>query len=250
MNLRFHVPLSAIGAGWPPVALRETCRVAYDRTVPLWRYHQRRLEAGGCGDGVLDAIEGAVGQALENLPRRIPSRTRLTVLVDPGKGVSVVVQRRLSSLDVPSGVVGVPVVVDRAPELPSGGAKPADRAFWDDAQRRAVAAGGHQAILVSSDGLVLDGGTATVLVRRGQTVLTPPSPPAIAGVARAWFIENAGSFGARVIEAGVGVSDLEEADEIVYLNAYGGARADARGASSLAHAIQRELDRLWLPHKG
>lgn len=250
MNVRVELPPSALDAGWPPIALRETCRVAHDRTVPLWPYHRRRLETGGCGAAVLDAVEGAVGQALERLPLRVPSRTRLTVLVDPEAGASVVVQRRLSSLDVPAGVAGVPVVVDRAPELPPGCAKPADRAFWDDAQRRAVAAGGNQAILVSIDGLVLDGGTATVLVRRGSTVHTPPSPPAVAGVARAWLIENQSHFGMRVVESDVTLANLEEADEIVYLNAFGGARADARGESSLALAIQRELDRLWLPRKG
>ncbi len=103
---------------------------------------------------------------------------------------------------------------------------------------------------MSPDALVLDGGTATVLVRRGETVLTPPSPPAIAGVARAWLIENAGCFGVTIVEAEVRLSDLEEADEVVYLNAYGGARADAQKDSSLARAIQRELDRLWLPPKG
>lgn len=250
MNVRVDLPLPALDAGWPPVALRETCRVAHDRTVPLWSYHGRRLKSGGCGAAVLEAVEGAVGQALERLPCRMPSRTRLTVLVDPSAGVSVVVQRRLSSLDVPSGVVGVPIVVDGAPELPPGGAKPADRAFWDDAQRRAVAAGGNQAILASPDGVVIDGGTATVLVRHGSTVLTPPSPPAIAGVARAWLIENADRFGVRVVQAAVRLADLDEADEVVYLNAYGGARADARGDTSLARAIQRELDRLWLPRKG
>lgn len=250
MNVRVDLPLSAIDAGWPPIALRETCRVAHDRTVPLWAYHRRRLETGGCGAAVIEAVESAVGHALKRLPHRMPSRTRLTVLVDPSVGISVVVQRRLSSLDVPSGVVGVPVAVEGIPQLPPGGAKPADRAFWDDAQRRAAAAGGHQAILVTPDGLVLDGGTATVLARRSGTVLTPPCPPAIAGVARAWLIENADRFGVRVVEADVTLTDLEEADEVVYLNAYGGARADTRSDTCLARAIQRELDRLWLPPKG
>lgn len=250
MDVQVDVPLSALDAGWPPVALRETCRVAHDRTVPLWSFHRRRLVSGGCGGAVLSAVERVVAEALELLPLRIPSRMRLTVLVDPQAGAFVTVQRRLSSLDVPSGLVGVPIVVCQEPVLPPGGAKPADRAFWDEAQRRALAAGGHQAILVTTDGRVLDGGTATVLVRRGSMVFTPPSPPAIAGVARMWLMENAAHFGVHVAERPLVRADLEAADEVVYLNAYGGARADARGDSSLARAIQRELDRLWLPPGG
>lgn len=246
VNVRIDLLWHEVGGGWPVVALRETCRVALDRTVPLWPYHGRRLAAGGCSDSILASVDRAVDMALAQLPRSISSRTRLTVEVDPVEGVSVLVQRRLSSLDAPRGVIGVPVTVPRLPDLPPGAAKPADRAFWDDAQRDAKAAGGNQAILVTPDGSVIDCATAAILVRAGDEVLTPPSPPAIASVALAWVLDASASFGVRIREAPFSIEFLRRADEVVYLNAYGGARADRRGGRSLACAIQAGLDRLWL----
>ncbi|MCL4078029.1 aminotransferase class IV [Coriobacteriia bacterium Es71-Z0120] len=250
MNVRIDVPRDAVTGHWPTVALRETCRVALDRSVPLWPYHRRRLAAGGCSDPVLAAVESAAKSALAKLPDGISSRTRLTALVDPNAGVSVVVQRRLSSLDAPTGIVGVPVVVAEAPTLPRGAAKPADRTPWDDAQRAAVAAGGNQAILVTPDGSVIDGGTAAIIVRTGSVALAPLSPPATASVALAWALDHAARLGVSIRQAPLSLAQLEEADEVVYLNAFGGARADRRGERSLACAIQAELDRFWLPRRG
>lgn len=245
MNVRVQVLLEGFEAGLPAVALRETCRVALDRTVPLWPYHRRRLESGGCGGEALRIIDGAVRSALGELSTRIFTRTRLTVDVSAEAGVTVAVQRRLSSLDVPSGIRGVPVAVRESPTLPPGAAKPADRTLWDDAQRAAAAAGGSQAILVGPDGVVIDGATAAIIVRAGSEAVTPPAPPAVASVALAWALDHESDFGVRFRVAPVTLADLEAADEVVYLNAYGGARADGRGDSRLARAIQAELDRLW-----
>ncbi|MDI6843044.1 MAG: aminotransferase class IV [Anaerosomatales bacterium] len=250
MNVRVEASPCGASDGWPAVALRETCRVALDGTVPLWPFHRRRLVAGGVGRAALDAVDEAVRDALAQLPERISSRTRLTVEISAQTGVAVAVQRRLSSLDAPSGVVGVPVVVDALPKLPPGAAKPADRAYWDDAQRAAAAAGGNQAILVSADGRVIDGGTAAIVVRRGREALTPPSPPAVASVALAWLLERAADFGVAIRAEPFALSELEAADEVVYLNAYGGARADRCGTDALAQAIQAELDCLWRVERG
>ncbi|MCX8007305.1 MAG: aminotransferase class IV [Coriobacteriia bacterium] len=250
MRIVAEIPRSAASSGWPPESLRETGRVARDRTVPLWPYHRRRLGLGGCGEAVLEAVDAAVADALARLPAHVPSRTRLTVVVSCDGGGAVRIERRLSSLDVPGGIVGVPVTVDAVPLLPPSAAKPADRSFWDDAQRAAVALGGHQAVLVSRDGEILDGSTATVVLRFGALALTPPSPPAIAGVGRAWLLDNAARLKIDVAVRRVTRADFEAADEIVYLNAYGGARADARKGSALAEAIQRNLDGLWNPRRG
>jgi hypothetical protein len=65
-------------------------------------------------------------------------------------------------------------------------------------------------------------------------------------VALAWVLESAARFGISIRRAPFTIASLEAAEEVVYLNAYGGARADRRGERSLACAIQAELDRLWL----
>ncbi len=159
--------------------------------VPLWPYHRERLKAGGCGATLLARIDERVGDAAAEWDSSPGSRSRLTVTVSPTGDVSVGVSQRLSSLDVPGGPVAIRVDVSGPPPLPPGAAKPADRAWWDEAQRYARSVGAHQAIQVGPDGLVVDGGTATVWIAEGGLISTPPAPPAVAGVARAFLLEQA-----------------------------------------------------------
>jgi branched-subunit amino acid aminotransferase/4-amino-4-deoxychorismate lyase len=155
------------------------------------------------------------------------------------------VQRRLSSLDVPGGPVAVAVEADGAPPLPAGAAKPADRAWWDEAQRRARALGSDQAIVVWN-GRILDGGTATVWAVAGGVLLTPPAPDAVAGVARAFLLDACARAG---VPARVGVLDaaaLEEADELFLTNAFAGAVAVRGRGGRVFEAVAEEFAELWL----
>jgi branched-subunit amino acid aminotransferase/4-amino-4-deoxychorismate lyase len=121
-------------------------------------------------------------------------------------------------------VVHVPV----APALPPGPAKPADRSAWDAAMAQARRLGAHQALLADPDGEVIDGGTATAwLVSRG-TLVTPPAPPAVPGVARAWLLDHAAALGLTASIARVSPEDLDLAQEVFLTNAFAGC-VGARG---------------------
>lgn len=215
------------------IALRETCRVARNRTVPLWPLHLARLTAGGCPRNALERLEGTVAGAIAEYTGEMSSRVRLTVTVSGDDSFCATVERRLSSLDVVGGPRAVPVVMERLPELPPGAAKPADRGYWNAAQRVARAADGDQAILVDPDSAVIDGGTASIFCRHGRELVTPLAPPAVAGVARAWVLENAAGFGYECRVASFGVASIEEADEVFFTNAFGGLR-EMRGRGGAA----------------
>ncbi|MGB4592512.1 MAG: aminotransferase class IV [Coriobacteriia bacterium] len=231
--------------GAPAVPLKETCRVGTDRTIPLWSYHARRLGQGGCSREVVDRATEAVHSALARYEERITPRVRLTLQVLTDGTPHISIERRLSSLDVPRGVRGVPVVMPRRPELPSGAAKPVDRTYWDEAQRRARERGGDQAIIMDEVGTIIDGGTATVMLRSGRTLTTAPSPHAIAGVGRAWVIDHAGELGVRFEIRPFILEEVDRAEEVIFINAFGGARAMRGKADVVARRIDGRLKRLW-----
>jgi len=228
----------------PDIALRETCRLVSGR-VPLWRYHRQRLASGGCGEGLLTIADALVQREAAGWTGPDSTRLRLTLVITPDAEIDARVQRRLSSLDVPGGPVAVAVEAEGTPPLPLGAAKPADRSWWDEAQRRARAAGGDQAIIVSPDGHVLDGGTASVWAVIGDDLLTPPAPAAVAGVARAFLLDACSRVGvpARVAELDVG--SLERADELFLTNAFAGAVAVRGRGGRVFAAVAEEFSELW-----
>lgn len=237
-------PLDDPHPGGPAVALRETCRLV-DGRVPLWPYHCARLASGGCGPKTLDAAQEALEKAAAEWAGPASSRLRLTVVVEPSGAARAVVQRRLSSLDVPGGPRAVPVEVDEGPPLPRGAAKPADRRWWDDTQRRARAAGGDQALIVR-DGFVLDGGTASVWAVRGGAVVTPPAPQAVAGVARAFLRAALADAGVSTRVEPLALEDALGADELFCTNAFAGAVAlRDQGPGPVTRLAMAAFARLW-----
>lgn len=231
-------------AGAPAVALRETCRVVAGQ-VPLWAYHRARLSAGGCAGAVLDAVEEAALAAAAEWGGAESPRVRLSLTVAPDGSIGIDASRRLSSLDVPGSPVAVRVDVPVRPGLPQGGAKPADRGWWDAAQRRAKALGGHQAVLVDPHGVIVDGGTATVWIAEGPRLFTPTSPAAIAGVARAFLLRAAGVPHIEVTVEDVTWERFAEADEAFLTNAFGGA-APIRGRHGEVYgAVSALFDEMW-----
>ncbi len=213
-------PRAATGPG-PEVALKETCRVAPDGTVPLWPFHRRRLESGGCAETVLEGVDTAIETAIMTYDGEWTSRVRLTVIVSEDGSSSASIERRLSSLDVVGGIRAVPIAREQPPELPFGAAKPANRAYWDNAQREACLADGDQAILVNSNNVVIDGGSASIWWRVGRVLITPPAPLAVAGVARAWILEHADSLGYGCLIAPFAFGELDVAEEVFFSNAFG-----------------------------
>jgi len=230
--------------GAPAVGLRETCRIAGGR-VPLWPYHRARLAAGGAGEVVLAQADALVARSAEEWSGAPTRRGRLTVEVSPDGGVTVDVDKRLSSLDVPGGPVAVRVDVAEPPELPPGPAKPADRAYWDEAHRRATAGGGHQAVIVGPDGTIVDGSTATLWIAENGLAITGHAPPAIPGVARAFVLENASGAGFGVSVEAITWERFEGAEEAFLTNAFGGA-VGVRGRSGpVFSAVKALFDEAW-----
>lgn len=231
-----------MSAAGPPVALRETCRVVGGR-VPLWAWHRARLTSGGCSAALLEAAEKAALVAAAGHPgARAGQRVRLSLGVGADGAVSAEVSRELSSLDVVGGPACVRVDLAEPLDLPPGAAKPLDRSPWDRAQRAAYDAGAHQAVLVGPDGLVIDGGTATVWAVEEGVLVTPPAPPAIAGVARAWLL---GRTGVRTRVEPLAWERFEAAEEALLTNAFGGAAAVRRRGGSVCDTVAGLFAELW-----
>ncbi len=211
------------GDGSPAVALRETCRVVAG-AVPLLTLHLARLAAGGCGPSQLARVRVRVAEALDAAGP--VAHSRLGITAHPDGQVEVELSDRPSSLDVPGGPALATVRVAAAPALPVGAAKPADRSVWDAAQ--ASTGPSSQAVLVGPDGRVIDGAAASVWIRRDGALLTPPAPPAVAGVAREAVFDLAAECGFSAAEAPLLEEDLSVAEEVFFTNAYAGVVA-ARG---------------------
>ena len=228
----------------PTVVLRETCRVVAGR-IPLWPYHRARLVAGGCEGAVLDDVEQAAMTAAAEWDGASSPRVRLSLTVSCDGAIAIDTHRRLSSLDVPGGPVAVRVDVTEPPTLPAGAAKPADRSWWDEAQRRAVFDGGHQAIIVGPDGHIIDGGSATVWIVEGTTLVTPPSPPAVAGVARAFLLRAAPDEHLRIEVEPLRWERFQAADEAFLTNAFGAAVAVRDRGGMVLRAVDAIFDEMW-----
>jgi para-aminobenzoate synthetase / 4-amino-4-deoxychorismate lyase len=230
--------------GTPDVPLRETCRLTSGR-VPLWPYHRRRLASGGCGEALLQAADQLVAREASGWGGPDSSRLRLTLVVSPDARVDASVQRRLSSLDVPGGPVVVFVEAEGDPPLPSCAAKPADRSWWDEAQRRARALGAHQALIVSRDGFVLDGGTASVWAVIDGVLVTPPAPGAVAGVARAFLLDALARGGAPARVEPLEADAATTADELFLTNAFGGAVAVRGRGGPVFEQVAARFAEMW-----
>jgi len=239
MHDRRHV------SGAPRVALKEIARVTRDKRVPLWPYHRERLRQGGCSDETLKRLDDSIALAMATYDGRLTTRVQLSAIVLADGTPVTSVQRRLSSLDVPGGLKGVAVPVEEPPVLPSGGAKPLDRSYWDHAQRRAFEQRAQQAIIVDDCNTVYDGGSSTIFCRYGNELLTAPTPHAIAGVGRAYVIEHAAQWGLSVRVRPYSFRQLEQADEVFFVNSYGGARIMIGKAGPTCEMIDAHFKALW-----
>ncbi len=226
-----------LGDGLPDAALQETCRVA-DGHVPLLPRHLARLAAGGCGPSLLARVRECIANAIES--QRTPL-DRLSVTVDSDGHVRAEPSSTPSSLDVAGGVIIAPVTSE-TPSLPSGAAKPLQRALWDRAQQEATRSGADQALLVDGDGHIIDGATASLWVRIGTKLLTPTAPPAVDGIARGVVFDHALLCSCEAMECTLSLEDLGRADEVFMSNALAGV-VPVRGRSGPACSVLSEVFR-------
>jgi branched-chain amino acid aminotransferase len=231
------------GDGTPAVALRETLRVSHGR-APLLDRHLARLASGGAGPSVLARVRSAVVAQLARPEAQSPYM-RLGITVTPDGEVAAGLTAAESSLAVPGGPRIAVVAVDAGPSLPDGAAKPASRRYWDRAHHTARARGADQAVLVDSDGMLIDGSTATVWLVRDGELLTPLSPPAVAGVVRELVFDVAAQSGLTARETPLHMSDLESAEEAFLSNAVG-LVVPVRGRGGEVYArISQQVRRLF-----
>lgn len=97
--------------------------------------------------------------------------------------------------------------------------KTTSRMAWDLAREEARAAGVDEAVLVSPEGLVLEGAASNLFVVISGEVLTPPiSLDVLPGVTRALTLALCAEQGLRAREVAIPVAALHAADEVFFTN--------------------------------
>jgi branched-chain amino acid aminotransferase len=225
------------------MALRETIRVQSGR-IPLLDRHLARLRAGGCD---LPTVDRARDEALRAAAAWPDTYGRMSLIVDIDGSTRAAMSDRPSTIDVPGGP-RIALVETDEPHLPPGAAKPADRTFWD----RALAAvpEADVAVLVSRDGRLIDTSQATLWLRVGDRLLTPPSPPALAGVSRGVVFDLAPSLGFIAEESVLVASDIESAEEVILTTAVAGAVAASGRGGIAADALTRAFAEVFSGSSG
>jgi len=136
---------------------------------------------------------------------------------------------------------------------PWTGHKTLARLAWDHARETVRAEGADDALLVEASGRLLETSIANVLVRRGDTVATPPAPQrSLPGIMRGWLMENLPRLGLVVLEREVGLDELAAADEVWVSNAVAGVRrvASVDGLRWTVHPMFDRVAELGLPAPG
>lgn len=223
-----------------PIALRETMRVQNGR-VPLLDRHLGRLAAGGCPPEVTDAAGAAAAVAATAWA---PAYGRMTLVVNTEGVFEVETTENPSTIDVPDGPT-ITLVESEAPQLPPGAAKPADRSAWDIPLATARNLGADVAVLVSSEGMIIDTSQATLWLVLGGSLVTPPSPPALAGVSRGIVLDAAPALGLVAEERELTPLDLASADEVILTTAVAGARAVQGRGGPVAATLQSAFELLF-----
>ena len=99
------------------------------------------------------------------------------------------------------------------------GAKTLSYAVNQAAGRYAAAQGADEALLVSHDGVVLEGPTANLIIRRGKRLLTPnPEAGLLSGTTQRLVFDHAGDLGLRAEYADLSLSDVINADGAWYVS--------------------------------
>lgn len=205
--------------------------------------------AAACADGWPPEIEGVLKlvmtRGLDGLPGpptclATLAPVALETLRQRREGVGI----RLLSLGIGSEERA------RSPWL-LGGAKSLSYAVSMAALRQAKAYGVQDVIFVSTDGLVLEGPTSTVVWAVGRTLHTPPTDSGIlAGTTQADLFEHAEHDGWTTSVVPTLPADLVAADAVWLVSSVRGAAAitsidgAARGDAGLTPTVHRLLDLL------
>lgn len=187
--------LGAAELGFPVPASPATLRDALDQV----------LTAGGLDD--------AVGRITitRGVPGRHPTRTGSWVDAEPLTG-RLWKGTRLGAAHA---------MVSRRPFAPGslGRYKTTSRLGYHLAREEARVARVDEALLVTSDGELLEGAVSNLFARTGDQLMTPPlASDVLPGITRAWVIAHAPGVGLAVHERRMTVAELMDADEAFLTN--------------------------------
>ena len=99
------------------------------------------------------------------------------------------------------------------------GAKTLSYAVNQAAGRYAAEQGADEALFVSHDGIVLEGPTSNLIIRRGDRLLTPnPEAGLLSGTTQRLIFDHAGELGLSAEYADFGLSEVIEADGAWYVS--------------------------------
>ena len=94
---------------------------------------------------------------------------------------------------------------------------------------------------------MLDGSTSTVWIAENGAVVTPPAPPAIPGVSRAFALDAAARAGLPVRVGPMSWERFDAADEAFLTNAFGGAAAVRGRGGPLFDGVAEFFAQVWAP---
>lgn len=176
-----------------------------DLRLDVWRGAVQGVIAAAAGDNLslkavlTRGIEGAETPSAWVLGYRAPDASRARA-----DGLSVVTLTRGYPSDIAA----------RAPWLLQG-AKTTSYAVHMAALREAHRRGAEDVIFTSTDGLVLEGPTSTVVLRAGNTLVTPAADQGIlAGTTQDLLFSFASDLGLAARSRQVPVAELEHAEEV------------------------------------
>lgn len=157
-----------------------------------------------------------------------------------------VLRQRRAGIAVVSLTLGWPSDVRAASPWLLGGVKSLSYAVNMAAGRHARSVGADDAIFVSSDGLVFEGPTSTVVWSVGRTLRTPPTASGIlAGTTQQALFDAAGPAGLTTETVAATVDDLHAADGLWLVSSVRGAAevtsldGRARPPAELTPSVQR-----------
>ena len=206
--------------------------------LPLWSRHWARLRAGAERLGLPFApppeLRAAAGELLQR--RGLGNGVlRLTLTGGVAAQPTWCLTARARQARGPVRLCEVGVGIRR--DDPLAGLKSVSRALYGWAQRRAVASGADDALLIEAGGRVLETTTCNVFALCDGVLVTPRLDGAVLpGIARAGLIERVRRHGGTVAIRDIDRAELGTAVAVVVTNAVHGPRPailEGRGAASI-----------------
>jgi len=160
-----------------------------------------------------------------------------------GHAIVIAEPLRPSGDDVPQ----ISAAVVDYPLAPRAGHAHKTLAYLDHliAKELAAGAGADEAFRCAADGTIVEGATTNIFVRRGETIVTPPTLGILPGITRGHVLVCCGERGLAVQERALTRAELASADEIFVTSAVRGiaavTRLDGRSLGNGVGVVTKDL---------